>query len=210
MKWLVPRYSGGTTGQEYTQIDFQKSLFVNIRSPCYYLKIWNARTAPQFGISQMKEDEESERLWRAGRSIGPTRGIAGGSGDFCISLSSFLSSSISSSSSNTSSSPLVWNRVRLRNTRNMAKYRQHRLVECRNCWNRLAKSASRVWDFFPLWLNFWSCWNHHSLVDKLQLMKLHCSTQNALRLLYGAVAPKVYRYQSAILPFLEWGCTRHS
>lgn len=152
----------------------------------------------------MKEDEESERLWRAGRSIGPTRGIAGGSGDFCISLSSFLSSSISSSSSNASSSPLVWNRVHLRNTRNMAKYKQHRLVECRNCWNRLAKSASRVWDFFPI------------LAELLVLLEPPLlngqATAHEASLQHSECPPTVLRSHgskslqmpSAILPFLEW------
>ncbi|KAL0622438.1 hypothetical protein AAY473_006026 [Plecturocebus cupreus] len=69
-------------------------------------------TAPQLGISQMKEPEGWPRACRGGPSVGARTGTGGGSGDFGTSLSSsfvdFLSSSgSSSSSSNSSSSSLV-------------------------------------------------------------------------------------------------------
>lgn len=68
-------------------------------------------TAPQLGISQMKEPEGWPRACRGGPSVGARMGPGGGSGDLGTSLSSslvdFLSSS-GSSSSNSSSSSLVW------------------------------------------------------------------------------------------------------
>ena len=69
-------------------------------------------TAPQLGISQMKEPEGWPRACRGGPSAGARTGPCGGSGDLGNSLSSslvdFLSSSGSSSSSTSSSSSLVW------------------------------------------------------------------------------------------------------